>query len=213
MAGRASITELIYGTLAERLLSGAFAPGARIDANAIAAADGVSPTPVRNALNRLAGAGFLVAQANEGFFAPRWSEQDLRDLYDFSGALLSLAVARGAGARRRSTTSLTIAPIGGGAALETEAVFRTIMSLCANKRLEAAFDDVNVRLRFARTLETGLIAGQAGELRRLRTAFEVRAFAELDLLIGAYHRRRLRRVTAVVARLAARAGDDAVASI
>ena len=66
---------------------------------------------------------------------------------------------------------------------------------------------------FARTLETGLIAGQAGELRRLKTAYELRPFAELDLLIGAYHRRRLRHVTAVVARLAARASDDVVTTI
>ena len=161
MAGRISITESTYRTLTERVLSGAIPPGARVDANELAAASGVSPTPVRNALNRLAGAGLLVSHSNEGFFVPLWSEQDLRDLYDCSAALLGLAIARAASART-SSKAITVQDTltDEGVELRTEATFRKIMSLCVNKRLRAVLVDISLRLRPVRVLEGEWIANR-----------------------------------------------------
>lgn len=202
MIGRTSITERIFRTLKERVLSGAFAPGARLDVNDLAAAEGVSPTPVRNALNRLAGAGLLVSQSNEGFFAPRWSEQDLRDLYDSCAAMLAIAVARAAKGRVRArmpahsdlSTDRSIE-------LQTEATFHAVMSLCDNKRLSLQFSGANTSLRPARMLEGEWIANRDAEWRRIKDAYDSLELDELDRLIAVYHRRRIRLAPKIAARM------------
>lgn len=186
----------------ERVLAGAFSPGARIDVNEIAAADGVSPTPVRNALNRLVGAGLLVSHSNEGFFAPILSEQDLRELYDSSAALLGLAVSRAANARPPPKSAPIIGAHADGAIEQrTEAAFRHIMQLCANTRLSAALDDIALRLRPVRVHESQVIVNGNAELRRILRASEALDFTELDRLIGAYHRRRIRLASELLAKM------------
>lgn len=185
-----------------RVLAGGFSPGARIDVNEIAAVDGVSPTPVRNALNRLVGAGLLVSHSNEGFFAPILSEQDLRDLYDSSAALLKLAVSRAANARPPPKSAPIIGAHADGAIEQrTEAAFRDIMQLCANTQLCAALDDIALRLRPVRVHESGVIVNGNAELRRILQANEALDFIELDRLIGAYHRRRIRLASELLAKM------------
>lgn len=199
MAGRVSITESTYRTLAERVLSGELRPGARIDANEIASADGVSPTPVRNALNRLVGAGLLVSRSNEGFFVPLCTEQDLRETYDASSVLLGLAISGAADARKRSKAPIpNNSKTKDGVVAETEAVFRTIMGFCSNTRLQHMFDDVNIRLRPARNIERGLIGNKSAEIRKIGSACQALDFEELERLIAAYHRKRLRCVARIV---------------
>ena len=173
-----------------------------MDANELAAASGVSPTPVRNALNRLAGAGLLVSHSNEGFFVPLWSEQDLRDLYDCSAALLGLAIARAASART-SSKAITVQDTltDEGVELRTEATFRKIMSLCVNKRLRAVLVDISLRLRPVRVLEGEWIANRDTELRRILLAFDALDLSKLDRLVNAYHRRRIRLAPKIVARM------------
>ncbi len=200
MAGRISITESVYRSLTERVSSGAFAPGARIDVNEIAAADGVSPTPVRNALNRLVGAGLLVSHSNEGFFAPLITEQGLRHLYDAHGALLGLAVARAAGARSPPKPR-PIEAKDRDASIEqrTAAAFNAVMALSSNDRLCAALSDIALRLRVFRLHEDEAIANRQAELRRIENAYMVADFPELAHLAGAYHRRRIRLASQILA--------------
>lgn len=198
----------------ERVLSGAFAPGDRIDVNEIAAADGVSPTPVRNALYRLAGAGLLVSHSNEGFFVPHCSEQDLRDLYDGSSALLGIAIGRASHARAPpKREGLNAVRADECVEIRTEDAFREIMFLCANRRLCGAFADVALRLRPFRPLEEEWIANREAELRRILQAYETFEFSELGRLIDAYHRRRIRLAARIIARRQDRetrtAGDGA----
>jgi len=192
----------MYRTLLERVLSCAFAPGERIDVNEIAAADGVSPTPVRNALYRLAGAGLLVSHSNEGFFAPRWLEGDVRDFYDCSSALLGVAVARAPNAKTRSTFPAIHNADGDECVeLRTEFAFREIMLFCANRRLCAMFADVRIRLRPFRLLEREWIANREAELRRIMDAHETADFTELGRLIDVYHRRRIRFAPKLVSQM------------
>ncbi len=183
----------MYRTLMERVLAGAFSPGARIDVNEIAAADGVSPTPVRNALNRLVGAGLLVSHSNEGFFAPILSEQYVRELYDSSAALLGFAIARAANVRPPPKSApISRARADGAIEQRTEAAFRDIMQLCANTQLCAALDDI---------AESGVIVNGAAELRRILRVYEAFDLTELDRLIGAYHRRRIRLASELLAKM------------
>nr|GGH94615.1 GntR family transcriptional regulator [Aquisalinus luteolus] len=186
----------------DRVLTGAFSPGSRIDVNEIAARDGVSPTPVRNALNRLVGAGLIVSQSNEGFFAPYLSEQELREFYDASAALLGLAIARGPGAKKSPAPSPTT-PAHEEHTLRqrTEAAFLEIMHLGNNGRLSAALADIALRLRPVRAHESALIANGEAELRRILQAHGACDYTELDRLIGAYHRRRIRLAPKLLTRL------------
>lgn len=206
MAGRISITESLYGTLMDRVLSGAFAPGARIDVNEIAASDGVSPTPVRNALNRLVGAGLLVSHSNEGFFALHPTEQDIRELHDATSALLDVAIARSANARQSSTPSPNAPTMEEGTLQErTEAAFQEIMRPCTNGLLEAALADISLKLRPVRAHEPALIGNGEAELRKIIRAHAAPDYTELARLIGAYHRRRIRLAPQLLARLHQRA--------
>jgi DNA-binding GntR family transcriptional regulator len=207
------MTESTYRTLTERVLAGAFAPGARIDVNEIAAAVGVSPTPVRNALNRLVGAGLLASHSNEGFFAPILSEQDLRELYDSSDALIGLAIDRAASARRPAKPAPVDRASAKGAIEEhTDAAFRDIMRLSANTRLCGVFADVSLRLGLVRLQEGGLINNRNAELRRILKAYEAPDFVELARLIGAYHRRRIRLAPQLLARMQQRFAHAASAA-
>jgi len=209
MIEQVSITQRIFESQLEKLLSGAFAPGTRIDANVIAAIEHVSPTPVRCALHRLAGAGFLVSHAKEGFFTPRCMEQDLREAYDCCAALLEIAISR-AEKQRAPKVRKNISQADGkeALALQTEKCFREIMALCANSRLLEMFDRVNLQLRPARLMEDRWIANGDGELRRIERAFQLLVFADLKKRVGAYHRRRQRFVAKIVAQMNGPQGGD-----
>lgn len=54
---------------------------------------GMSRTPVREALQVLAREGFVDALPGRGFLVPRWSLQDLRELYELREALEGFATA------------------------------------------------------------------------------------------------------------------------
>ena len=202
MIGRISITERIYESVKTRILSGSFASGARIEANDIANAERVSPTPVRNALNRLVGAGYLVSHSNEGFYAPLLTEQDLRDLYDCCAALLGLAISRAPRRQKRAHASIEIEAADIDVPLRTERVFLNIMALSGNRSLYRLFEHASSRLRPVRAVEASWIGDREKELARIRVALEARNLEDLAQHINAYHRRRLRYVARVIARLA-----------
>jgi DNA-binding GntR family transcriptional regulator len=93
--------ERSYGRLREMLRVGAFAPGARLEANRLADELAVSMTPIRDALHRLVGERLVDASSGEGFHAPRLSEAELRELYEWNAAILSIAI--------RTTPAATLA--------------------------------------------------------------------------------------------------------
>lgn len=88
--------------LRELILGGELAPGLRIPELALVERLGVSRTPVRAALVRLAEEGLLEALAGGGFAVRAFSETDLCDAIELRGTLeglaARLAAERGAGA-------------------------------------------------------------------------------------------------------------------
>ncbi|HRX39120.1 MAG TPA: hypothetical protein P5072_06770, partial [Parvularculaceae bacterium] len=72
---------------------------------------------------------------------------------------------------------------------------------CANKRLCGALGDASLHLRPIRRLEGEWIGNRDAELRRILRAFSALELSELDRLIDAYHRRRIRLVAKIVARM------------
>ncbi len=67
----------------------------------------MSRTPVREALHVLAREGFIDALPGRGFLVPRWSHQDVRELYELRESLEGFATACAA----KNITSVEIAEL------------------------------------------------------------------------------------------------------
>jgi len=76
-----ALAEQVYHALRERLRSGAIVPGQPLQEVPLAAALGVSRTPVREALARLASEGLLCGN-RRSFMVPALTRQDVEDIYE-----------------------------------------------------------------------------------------------------------------------------------
>ncbi len=89
-------SETLVDALREAILTGRYAPGARLVQDDLAAAFGVSRIPLREALRRLEGEGLVVISPNRGAIVRPLAPKDVVDLYDLRLALESLAIRRAA---------------------------------------------------------------------------------------------------------------------
>jgi DNA-binding transcriptional regulator YhcF (GntR family) len=83
---------MALGALRWRLSRGEVPLDTRLAASEIAAELGLSATPVREALSRLAGEGLLDDRRGEGFFVRRLTRADVATLFRLSLAHLAMAV-------------------------------------------------------------------------------------------------------------------------
>jgi DNA-binding GntR family transcriptional regulator len=80
-------TERALGALRELILHGQFAAGARLGEVELAERLGVSRTPVREALTRLAAEGLVELVPNRGARVASWSVAELEGVFDLHSAL------------------------------------------------------------------------------------------------------------------------------
>lgn len=92
----AKAADIAYETIRAGILDGRFPPNARLKETELVAFCGVSRTPVREALRRLAAEDFVVIQRNQGAQVKSWSEDDLDDLFSLRALLEGHAAARAA---------------------------------------------------------------------------------------------------------------------
>ncbi len=71
----------VYDLLKERILECRYPPGAKIDLKALREELGVSPTPIKDALFRLAGEGLVEVNSRRGTYVRQVTEQDLREIF------------------------------------------------------------------------------------------------------------------------------------
>ncbi|MEG3146195.1 GntR family transcriptional regulator [Sphingomonas sp. RT2P30] len=177
--------ERSYTMLREMLRGGGIAPGARLDANRLADEIGVSMTPVRDALNRLTGERLVDASSGEGFHAQQLGETELRHLYEWNSAILTMAV--------RTTPPAALAQavdqVGQGDSVcdRTSASFDRIGHAVPNSELRAAIHASTIRLHPFRIVEPEVLESDSEELARLLVVDGGQA-----LEIRRYHLRRLR---------------------
>jgi DNA-binding GntR family transcriptional regulator len=88
-ARQPSAADHAYNYVRERLIAGEFAPGTRLTEWRIAGELGTSRTPVREAMRRLVGDGFLQFQPNYGTFVGTWSAREIGELFDLRALLES----------------------------------------------------------------------------------------------------------------------------
>lgn len=90
------LREQIYRRLCDELRSGRFVPGEKLTIRSLAAVEGVSPTPAREALHRLIADGVLEAEANRSARVPILGVDQIRELRDIRLAVEPLAAMRAA---------------------------------------------------------------------------------------------------------------------
>lgn len=85
------ISEQLYSILCERITSGDYAPGSRLDPQSIAKEFGVSRTPVRDTLVRLEHDRLVETRPRSGTFVTRPSRQDVHEVCQLRKGLEWLA--------------------------------------------------------------------------------------------------------------------------
>ncbi|GAA2082089.1 GntR family transcriptional regulator [Streptomyces albiaxialis] len=154
---RAQILDALRGALA----SGELAPGEVYSAPALAARFGVSPTPVREAMQQLASEGAVETIPNRGFRVAEHSPRDRAELAEVRAMLEVPAVLRLARTvpserweelRPAAEATLEAAARGDRAAYAAadRGFHRAVLELTGNRQLVAVVEDVNIRAqRFA----------------------------------------------------------------
>lgn len=91
-----SAAEHAYAVVRDGILDGTFELGARLPEEDVAARAGVSRTPVREALRRLAAEGFVTFTPNRGAQVASWTAGDLEEIFQLRALLESHAAGQAA---------------------------------------------------------------------------------------------------------------------
>ena len=92
---RSTLAEQAYVDLRERIMSGRLPAGQRLMPEELAATLAISPTPIKEALRRLATDGLVQAEARRGMVVRRVSRADVAELYDARLLVECYALRRG----------------------------------------------------------------------------------------------------------------------
>ena len=87
-----NLTDAVYVRLKAMILEGTLAPGVRINKKEISAALDVSPTPINEAVSRLAGEKLIEQRSRQGFFVRSFDIRALADLYAVRAGLEGIAM-------------------------------------------------------------------------------------------------------------------------
>lgn len=193
----------VYQAIKARLIAYEFPQGRRIYLEPIAESLGVSTTPVREAMNRLAERDLVIKAENKGFYAMTLSEARLRGNYLVTRDLLILGledlpqsaeqVMRHDAVTAKIVNRLNrrIVTDAGTLARYTGEIFHAIAGITENLAGQHAVDMANDHLHFARTLECRYIDNVQAELRRHCELLLSGERNELIRTIAAYHEQRL----------------------
>ena len=181
---------IAYARMRERLQEGAYPPGSRIAAVDIADELGLSTTPVREALSRLAGEGILEERRGQGYFVRPLSASDIGDLYRMSLACLLIALDP-----HRTSRGQALAPAAPEPAdpvRGVEAVFRQWTDEAGSRTLISAARNLQIQLGPVRRLEPRLFDDLDQEAHLLLGADAGAARADRIALLRQFHGRRIR---------------------
>lgn len=140
-------------------------PGARVNEVELARTLGVSRTPVREALNRIAAEGFLLALPNKGYCGRAFEAQQILELYEYRSivetGVVALVCERASDSELSALAELTDAhrdePDTDAQALRLlvrdEEFHERLAVLARNEECLRSVRSLNERLRFARWLD------------------------------------------------------------
>jgi DNA-binding GntR family transcriptional regulator len=165
--------ERVYEQLKAMAISFQFPPESRINELALSRRIGVSRTPLREALNRLAAEGFLRFSAQLGFFQKPLTVQTTNDLYELRAqierSVVRLLVERASDATLDELDALAagqadLAGVDARCRVEADERFhKALAERTGNAELVDLLNKVNERMRFVRwiDMEDGAADSQA----------------------------------------------------
>jgi DNA-binding GntR family transcriptional regulator len=179
----------VYGRLRDAIVDGSLAPGEQLRDGELAAWLGVSRTPVREALLRLAEAGLVVAQPGRSTTVSSLDLRDVRDARDVVAAMHELAVREAVGsltpadleamreANRRFRAAIERGDVEAAVRADDE-LHGIPVAVASNRALAAVLDQFTPVLRRAERLRFSSLGGRASlarhdELIRLCAAGDV----------------------------------------
>ncbi len=156
-----TVVERTYEQLKSLAISFELRPGDRLNEGQLSARLGISRTPLREALNRLAADGFLTLSPGRGFFRRPLDPKEIFDLYELrlqiETAGARLAADRASAAQleeiahflEESSADRPERSIADLVGLD-EAFHRRLMALSGNAEMLRVLDNVHGRIRFVR---------------------------------------------------------------
>jgi DNA-binding GntR family transcriptional regulator len=193
--------ERVYAALKQRLRSGDYMPGERLEPGALSEELNASVTPVRDALHRLTGERLVEAPRHEGFRVPMLTETTLRHLYAWHQDLLLLAILN----RKNSKVGLEVPPEASdrSAALHERcnAAFLALARSTGNPEHLVALATLTERIEPVQRIEAALLDAAEEESAGIVSAIESGDKKSLRRALVHYHRRRARIVPELVTRL------------
>ncbi len=193
MMNPAPVFDRVHAAIRDRIASGVWRPGQRIELAMLCDLLDASPSPVRDALHRLRGERLVMDGESDGFCMPSLTEAELADLYAWAHQLLMIGL-RGPGPIGQTGTST--APVAAITAL-----FEAIMEAARNAEARAAMRSINARLGPARLAELSVLDGIDAEIAGVRQALLADDRAVLRTVLGRYLRRRTKAAPAIIYRL------------
>lgn len=193
----------VYERIKHWLLAQTMVPGQLLQIGVLADELGVSTTPVREALTRLAAERMIMSVPKRGFFARTPSEDDIFGLYSVNRTILDAAVARwpesnpaAAGAeepavvpvQERSAEQL---------ARQTGDLFLQVALRSGVSEFAEIVRNMNDRLHHARVLECEIVPDAFVETSRLVELIAAHEREQLRKALMAYHDQRLGLVGAI----------------
>lgn len=190
----------VYTAIKERLRSGAYRPGQRLEPAILSDELNASVTPVRDALHRLTGERLVEAPRHEGFRVPMLTETRLRQLYAWHLDLLLLALMKHrADALANPATPWDDSGLAAGA--RANAAFHLLARTTRNSEHVAALETVIERLEPLQLVEETLLHETREETDAIVEALKANDRKALRLGLVHYFRRRERIVPELLASL------------
>jgi DNA-binding GntR family transcriptional regulator len=195
----------VYDRLKARILTCERPSDGTLQVKPLADELGVSTTPVREALTRLAAERLLVASRHRGFFVRVPTGQDLRDLYAANAAVLGAALDRWPeGVDKERWAGASVASRLPGLAADASALTHALAELFARIAARAGIDELveivrnlSDRLHRVRRVECALMPDVREELSVLAAGIEQGRREDLRASILAFHERRIALATSL----------------
>jgi DNA-binding GntR family transcriptional regulator len=221
-----SLSDQVYTTLREHLCSGELKSGQPLQEAAVAAQLGVSRTPVREVLARLASEG-LIDSIGRSFVVPTLLEADIEDIYELRLMIEPEVLRKVAGQItdrkqsapfRQELTNMVAADAAGDVRAFMDANYRfrdAWLCLVTNRRLLRVIEQYADHVRFLRALTLGDAGTRAVVIKGLKRLATALAAGDGDAAAAAMraHLQEARRILlAATDKLRKENGSDRVQS-
>lgn len=194
----------VYERIKHWLLAQTLVPGQLLQIGVLADELGVSTTPVREALTRLAAERMIMSVPKRGFFARTPSEDDILGLYSVNQTILDAAVMRwpeATGQVAPPEAATAEVPVQDRSAeqlaRQTGELFLQVAMRSGVGEFAEIVRNMNDRLHHARVLECEIVPNVFVEMGRMTALAAGNDRAQLREALKAYHDERVRLVSAI----------------